>query len=205
MLPDVHIHLFVVNDGSATGIADQDIELLQKQLSNFTYLPYSPNRGKGYALRTGVANSANDICIYTDIDFPYQAESFVAIYHTLASGKADVAVGIKSEDYYKNVPPMRIRISKFLRYLIRLLLRISITDTQCGLKGFNQKGKAIFSKTTIDRYLFDLEFIYLSDRKNSGVTMKPVTVHLKEGVQFSTMNPKILLTEGINFLKILVR
>lgn len=202
-LPEVTMHLIVVNDGASKGISPTDINLLTLQIPHFQYIDYAPNRGKGYALRTGISETTESICIYTDIDFPYKTESFVAIYRLLESGQADVAIGIKGDDYYKNVPPMRVKISKLLRTFIRFFLKMSITDTQCGLKGFNEKGKAVFLKTTIDRYLFDLEFVYLSDRKKSGVNMQPVVVHLKEGIEFSSMNARILMTEGVNFLKIL--
>lgn len=203
LLPDVIFHLILVNDSASKGIFDTDIRYLEQQIPHFQYIQYSPNRGKGYALRQGISQVEQDICIYTDVDFPYEAKSFAAIYQLLASQEADIAVGIKSENYYKNVPPMRIKISKLLRFFIRFFLKMTITDTQCGLKGFNQKGKAIFMKTTIDRYLFDLEFVYLSDRKKSGVKMLPVVAQLKEGVRFSSMNSKVLITEGVNFLKIL--
>ena len=203
LLPDVVFHLILVNDSAVKGIVDSDIEYLKQQIPHFQYIQYSPNRGKGYALRQGVGRAEQDICIYTDVDFPYEAKSFAAIYRLLASEEADVAVGIKGENYYKNVPPMRVKISKLLRWFIRFFLKMSITDTQCGLKGFNRKGKSVFMKTTIDRYLFDLEFVYLSDRKKSGVKMLPVVAQLKEGVRFSSMNSRILMTEGVNFLKIL--
>ena len=62
--------------------------------------------------------------------------------------------------------------------------------------------KAILLETTIDRYLCDLECIYLAE-KNPEIRMKPVTIQLKEGVVFSTVNPRILLREGLNFLRIL--
>ncbi len=203
LLPSVVFHLILVNDSAAKGISDADIRYLEQQVPHFQYIQYTPNRGKGYALRQGISQAEQEICIYTDVDFPYEAESFAAIYELLESGQADIAVGIKGGNYYKNVPQMRVKISKLLRWFIRSFLKMSITDTQCGLKGFNQKGKAIFMKTTIDRYLFDLEFVYLSDRKKSGVKMLPVVAQLKEGVRFSSMNSRILMTEGVNFLKIL--
>ncbi|MBK7037383.1 MAG: hypothetical protein IPH42_13850 [Bacteroidetes bacterium] len=80
-------------------------------------------------------------------------------------------------------------------------MRLKISDTQCGLKGFNKKGKDIFLKTTINRYLFDLEFIFLVSRQKE-VSMVPVEIELKENIQFSSMRTGILLSEGFNFLKI---
>ena len=99
------------------------------------------------------------------------------------------------------MPPGRKFISKILRTGSKNILRLKISDTQCGLKGFNKKGKNIFLKTTIDRYLFDLEFIFLVSRQKE-VSMIPVEIELRENIQFSSMRTGILLSEGFNFLKI---
>ncbi len=194
--------MIVVNDGSATAIHKSDIALLEGAIPHFQYITYTPNRGKGYALRQGVNSSQSNYCIYTDIDFPYQEASLVELYNLLHKAHCDIAIGIKNDHYYKHVPPMRIRISKFLRWMIRTFLKISITDTQCGLKGFNAKGREQFLQTTIDRYLFDLEFIYRTDR-NKTLKMQAIKVALKPGVVFSKVNWKILWEEGKNFLSIL--
>ena len=79
---------------------------------------------------------------------------------------------------------------------------MSITDTQCGLKGFNKTGKEKFLSTTINRYLFDFEFIY-KVCKNKNLQIVPVEVQLKENVVFSKMRLKILAQESLNLISIL--
>ena len=76
--------------------------------------------------------------------------------------RQNVVIGVKDQSYYDHVPPLRRSISRVFRFFVRSLLRIPTDDTQCGLKGFDQVGKAVFLKTTIDRYLFDLEFVFLA-------------------------------------------
>jgi hypothetical protein len=72
----------------------------------------------------------------------------------------------------------------------------------CGLKGFNNKGKAAFLSTTIDRYLFDLEFVFLAARMKLNIAKVPV--NLRDGVVLSKLNVRILATEGLNFLGLFV-
>jgi len=202
-LTEVELYLYIVNDGSSKNIDSTAIDALKTQIPNFQLIDYQQNRGKGFALRTGVSATKNELCIYTDIDFPYEMDSFLAIYESLKNG-ADVAIGVRDENYYDSVPKVRILISKTLKWLIRNLLRLPVSDTQCGLKGFNKKGKEIFLKTTIDRYLFDLEFIFIA-AKEKIVALKPVIVELRPGIVFSNMNFKILAQEGRSFLKIFVK
>lgn len=202
-LNDVPVFLYLVNDGSSQNIDNQIITYLQEQIPNFQLINYPINRGKGYALRQGIAATTNDICIYTDIDFPYEVDSFLAIFDALKKD-ADIAIGIREAKYYEQVPRIRVFISKILKWLIRNLLKLPVADTQCGLKGFNKNGKKVFLETTIDRYLFDLEFIFLA-AKQKALKLKPVVVDLRPGIVFSNMNFKILAQEGRSFMKIFIR
>lgn len=203
-LPEERIHLILVNDGSSKALAKEDIEKLEKNIASFEFLDIKVNQGKGAALRSGVSKSKADLCVFTDIDFPYRTQSFLKVFELLKKEEADIAIGIKDRSYYSHLPWLRIQVSKFLRFLARTFMRISITDTQCGLKGFNAKGREVFLQTTIKRYLADLEFIFLSDRRKD-LTMKSVEVSLRPGIIFSKVNPRILLAEGINFLRVFFR
>jgi glycosyltransferase involved in cell wall biosynthesis len=195
--------LIIVNDGSSKNFNEQETRAFFKSQPQVKVISYQLNRGKGYALRQGVVAASGDFVIYTDIDFPYTHQSFLKIFNKLKDNGCEVVVGIRSEEYYTHLPKMRVYISKFLRLMIRKFLRIPTDDTQCGLKGFNRKGKEIFLQTTIDRYLFDLEFIFLSARKKVG--LKTVVVELREGIELSRMRWPVLLQEFGNFLKIFAR
>lgn len=196
------IALTIVNDCSTTDIT-ADIALLQDNIPQLKVIHLKENRGKGYALRQGVEASEGTYYIYTDIDFPYQHTSFLAIYSALKEGH-DVVAGIKNKAYYDHTPPMRKWISQLLRFFIKNLLRLKVSDTQCGLKGFNNKGKRHFLSTTIDRYLFDLEFIH-SASKDPNISMQAIEVTLKPDIIFRKMNLKIISQEIKNFSKILFK
>jgi glycosyltransferase involved in cell wall biosynthesis len=202
-LPDIEVRLLVVNDGSPNmdrGVVVQ----LKALLPDLVWISYDENKGKGFALRKGVAACDADIVVFTDIDFPYENESILSIIHALDSGTCDIAVGVRPDSYYEKVPFVRRLISKTLRAVIGVLFRMPITDTQCGLKGFNQQGKKVFLDTTIERYLFDLEFVFLASQIKT-LRLSPVVVHLKPNIIFTAMNYNILLVEGRNFFKVLLR
>ena len=201
----IPFQLIIVDDGSNNNFEEQLVTSFFKPsvIADLKVISYDTNRGKGYALRQGVIEAKHDIIIYTDIDFPYTHQSFLNILKELQSNNCDVAIGIRSEEYYTHLPKMRVKISKLLRFMIRKFLRIPTDDTQCGLKGFNQKGKEVFLRTSIDRYLFDLEFIFLAARKK--VALKTVVVELRPGIELSYMRWGILMQEFGNFLKIFVK
>jgi glycosyltransferase involved in cell wall biosynthesis len=198
-LPGLKIRLFIVNDGSLQIDLDKSLPILKTTLPGLQWISYPENRGKGYALRQGVKQSTADFVVYTDIDWPYSEESMVGLIAKLE--KVDAVIGTRDMAYYDHLPSARRRISKLLRSFNAKLLRLKVDDTQAGLKGFRKNVKDIFLSTTIDRYLFDLEFIYLlSGKKEIEVIGHPIS--LRPGITFSKMNRKILLQEAGNFLKI---
>jgi len=196
------LSLIVINDGSTQAVNSSSIELLKGKIEDVIYLEYGQNMGKGYALRRGVAESSSDLVIFTDVDFPYELESVIDIYKELTTG-VDVALGFRQQDYYSKVPLFRKILSQILRWLLKVVLKLEITDSQCGLKGFNSTGKKIFMKTKINRFLFDLEFVMLLSRRSSAKAT-PVQVKLREGVTFSKVNLKILTGEVMNFFKLVL-
>jgi glycosyltransferase involved in cell wall biosynthesis len=48
---NIQIRVVLVNDGSASGVSFEHIELLRQTLPNFLYLTMPNNQGKGAALR----------------------------------------------------------------------------------------------------------------------------------------------------------
>ncbi|MEM6269949.1 MAG: glycosyltransferase family 2 protein [Bacteroidota bacterium] len=209
-LVETDLCVILVNDGSTRGLPKAGGEELELERAlhaagiQFRYLAYAPNRGKGHALRTGMQTATSQVQIYTDVDFPYREHSLIGLYRMLAEGQADIVAGVRDEGYYTNVPAGRRRISRLLRWMLRTFLRLRLTDTQCGLKGFNATGRKLFLQTSIRRFLFDLEFIYLASNAK-GIRLLPAPVELKPDVVFSKVNPRILLGEGLNFIRILLR
>lgn len=197
----VEITLYIVNDGSPNDLKPS-VNYIAQNIPSFTFIDGSTNHGKGAALRRGISKAQADYYIYTDIDLPYTISSMKLIYQALLQGN-DVVAGVKNDKYYEQTPLLRRWISKLLRFAIKNVLGLRISDTQCGLKGFNEQGRRCFLSTTIDRYLFDLEFIYLASKW--GLHIVPIQVELRPGIVFRKMNPKILLQESRNFFKIFLR
>lgn len=193
------ITLTVVNDGSPRNVEQIHFDRLKTLVPDVNIVHYTENRGKGYALRQGVAASVADYYLVTDTDFPYTIDSMHRVANALIA-RGGITAGSRDTDYYKHVPPFRRFLSKGLRWMLRNLLRQPIGDSQCGLKAFDNAGKVIFLETTIDRFLFDLEFLMIAKGR---VPITPVSVELREGVVFSKVGYKVLLTEGRNFLKLL--
>ena len=196
--------LVIVNDGSTTGIGHKHIQALEARIPNTMFIEYPKNYGKGYALRQGVSAVEARYYVYTDIDFPFLENDLLKCFQALLNDEADIIASHRNEAFYKQVPSSRAGISKLFKGFVTRFFRLPVTDTQCGLKGFNQAGRDIFLKTTFNRYLFDLEFLTLASRQKSiRIISLPVT--LKPDIILSKLPLGILITEGLNLLRLLIK
>jgi glycosyltransferase involved in cell wall biosynthesis len=199
------VSVYLVNDGSSRGVEVTHLDYLRQEIPRFTFIDLPKNLGKGGALREAVAKTTGDIVIYTDADYPYQIQNAVDMFGRLERDESDVVVGVRDEQYYDQLPLPRKIFSLSLKVMNYLFFpRLKVKDTQSGLKGFNQKGKEIFLKTKIPAFLFDMEFLVLaSNTKNIRISW--IYVELREGIHFSSMRLKTILTELANFGLILLR
>jgi glycosyltransferase involved in cell wall biosynthesis len=176
---DMRFQLIIVNDGSTTNLTDA-FNYLSEKIEDLEIISYHSNCGKGYALRKGVERASGAYILFTDIDFPYTMDSFFSIMQELAQG-GEVVIGIKDSSYYDQIPLGRKLVSKTLRAMIRTMLRMHITDTQC-----------------------DLEFIYnLEQEKKFHLIAKEIK--LRDNIQLTKTSLTLLVPELINFVKIVAK
>jgi dolichyl-phosphate beta-glucosyltransferase len=195
----ISIEYILVNDGFENEHLLSLFEVIQEGERNIRFISYKENKGKGYALRTGVAAATAPIVITTDLDFPYEAKDIRNVYVLLRSGN-EIVTGKRKPEYYTATPLRRRLISKACIAMNKHVLKLSLGDSQSGLKGFNQRGKKLFLQTTINRFLVDTEFLVLAKKHNLDIAV--LELNLKNGIKFSSMGWKILMAEGKNFYRI---
>jgi hypothetical protein len=194
--------LVLANDGTEKNFLNYGIAEIRKLFPDLVVIENEKNEGKGNVLRKAVLATDADFFLLTDIDFPYNTESLLAVFNCLRLQKNDIAAGTRNNYYYSQIKTGRKYLSQVLRFCIRSLFQISIEDTQCGLKGFSEKAKPIFIKCKVNRYLYDLEFI-VQAYKVKDLIISAVPVVLREGIYLRKINLKILMQEAKSFFNIL--
>jgi dolichyl-phosphate beta-glucosyltransferase len=172
-----------VNDGSTDGTQ----EILESARRKFPSLIidivcYTPNRGKGYAVRTGVLRARGDKILMMDADFSIELSEMFKFTEKL--DEADIVIGTK-----KHLLTQTVRHQSFLRrflgkgftLLADLLLGLRFTDITCGLKGYRGSvGKDLFRRQRITRWSYDSETLFLAKKLNYSVIEIPVRWHHEE-------------------------
>ena len=194
------IRFIVVNDGSKKGFTEDAQNKLLKSLPNTLIIDNKQNKGKGAAIRQGLKISDSDIALYTDYDFPYHTGSICDVISALEKGY-DIVIGKRNRSYYSQLTAKRKLASYGSQVLNFMLLGLSYTDTQGGLKGFNATGKRILESTNTNEFLFDTEFIYKASNINN-INIKNVDVNLRNDIILNNMNNKVITQEIYNLFKI---
>lgn len=181
--------LIVVNDGSK-----DNTEKVVRKFRKIKLISYSPNQGKGYAVRKGVLNSKGDYVLFCDADLSTPIEEleklikFVKDFDVVIASRAVKESDVEALGYRKF-------IGRGFAFLVNLLAVRGINDTQCGFKLFTKEAaRKIFSKQRIDGWAFDVELLFLA--RKFGYKIKEVGVkwkhHYHIGVTPATQSFKML-------------
>lgn len=170
--------LIVVNDGSA----DRTAERVSTAVANeprARLISYTPNRGKGYAVRTGVLASRGDPVVFMDADLSTPLDEVADILGVLANTQADVVIGSRGVPHAE----IRVKPSPFRRFASWLFDQIKYAlvglrqfrDTQCGFKAYRgDVARQLFALSRVERFMFDVEVLYLAERAGLRIVEMPV-------------------------------
>ena len=170
--------LIFVDDGSADGCGDV-VAKASEEDPRIRLCRYTPNHGKGYAVRTGVLAAQGDLILFTDCDNAYGTDAVGRLADTLMQTQADIVVGSRnlSKDGYEGYTPIRKLMSKTYIKVIALAAGFKLSDSQCGIKGFRRDiAKKIFSNCEVDRFAFDLEVIMIATKIGAKIAEMPVKI-----------------------------
>ncbi len=170
--------LIAVSDGS-TDSTSKIFDRLAKSHPSFRPICYSPNRGKGHAVRTGVLAANGDVVVFTDCDLAYGVDIVGNIARHLTESGADIAIGSRSiaKDGYAGYTPLRKLMSKCFLLVVRVAAGFKFSDSQCGIKAFtNAAAKKVFGLCEVDGFSFDLEALMLADRMKLAVAEYPAVI-----------------------------
>jgi dolichyl-phosphate beta-glucosyltransferase len=158
--------------------------------SRLGLISYTPNRGKGQAVKAGIEGATADFVLFTDGDLAYSMDHLPKLAAALAAG-ADVAIGSRSlvHKSERNTTPMRKVMGWTFNKCARLILGLKHKDTQAGLKGFRiQAAREIFRRQRLGGFAFDVELCYLARRLGYTVAEIPAYVSEAHSYKVSKVN-----------------
>ncbi|MBX9686942.1 MAG: glycosyltransferase family 2 protein [Candidatus Obscuribacterales bacterium] len=189
--------VLVVDDGSHDATADLVINY-SKEHPEVRILSYQPNRGKGFAVRSGMMAARGEAMLIDDADGSSPIEEVEKLEDALRSG-FDIAIGSRAKpDESRKVDALLHRkfIGNTFNAIVQSLLLPGFYDTQCGFKLFKRHAaRDIFSVNRIDGFGFDVEVLYIARMRAYKTTEIAINWANMEGSKVNVLvdSPKMLL------------
>lgn len=173
-----------VLDGCTDGTAERLGRLVASAPSHQRVVAYPRNRGKGYAVRTGLLAARGAYRIFTDVDLAYSFDDVLRVADELRAGAAVAIASREHPDSRVELPAAllgcaarrRLR-SRAFGALARALLPLAQLDTQAGLKGMTAPvAERLVPEMRCDGFGFDCELLTACARVGVRVSEVPVVV-----------------------------
>jgi dolichyl-phosphate beta-glucosyltransferase len=165
----------IVDDGSRDGTADlAAAEIAGRREARLIRLP--ANRGKGFAVKTGMLAATGAVRLFTDIDLSVSIETADPFCEMCR--EADAVIGTRKTAVSQvtvRQPRRREMLGEVFRQFTLRFLTPGLTDITCGFKAFRAAAaERIFAASRIDRWSFDAEILFLALRW--GLTVREIPV-----------------------------
>lgn len=170
--------VLVVDDGSHDGTAAL-VEQFRTKEPAVRLLRLAQNTGKGCAVRTGMQVARGEFQLMADADGATPIQELERLEAAIGNG-ADIAIGsrfLASRDRRYTVKARwhRTVLGNTFNRIVQRLGVSGITDTQCGFKLFRKAvAKDLFSVAWVAGYGFDLELLYVAQRRGYRIAEIPV-------------------------------
>ncbi len=153
---------------------------------------YDVNKGKGYAVRYGMARATGDYISFIDAGMDIDPNGISMLMEHMEWYNADIVVASKKHpvSQVNRYPTMRKVYSFGYFIMVKILFGLNIKDTQTGLKVYRRQVlEKVLPRLMVKQFAFDIEILavarYLGFKR---IFEAPVKVRLGfDNTTFSTM------------------
>jgi dolichyl-phosphate beta-glucosyltransferase len=172
--------VIVVDDGSADRTSDEARQAHVHHSVRLNVIRLKKNRGKGFAVKTGVLDSKGDVVLYADSGTCVPYANALKQVERIRSGELDIAVASRR---HKETVIVRDRSFKrrVLSWIFRQVAILVIglprrfTDTQCGFKIYKGEiARELFAKCRTSGFMFELEILLRALKQGCRIEEFPV-------------------------------
>jgi glycosyltransferase involved in cell wall biosynthesis len=125
--------IIVVNDGSRDDTR-RVLDAVAGRSAALTIVHADENRGKGHAVRLGLAQARGTIVAIQDADLELDPAQLSGLVAPILRGETDVVYGSRFLSGTPAAPPLTIVANRALTWLTNLLFRSSLTDMETCYK-----------------------------------------------------------------------
>ena len=180
------IETIFISDGSTDNTNNLiKIYIKENKINHkFKFITYKKNIGKGYAIKKGIIKATNNWQLICDGDMSVKIDQFHTWYkEKLINEKNTAYFGSRNHVDSKIVSTIKRRyFGLIFIWVLKILFKIKIKDTQCGFKVFHKDySSKIFRKLSSYRFAFDVEVTLILMKNNISIKELPLKwIHKKD-------------------------
>lgn len=147
------------------GILDKTMQKAkQAHFTKIKIVGYKHNKGKGYAVRFGVAHAKGDLVAFLDGGMDLNPKALRAMLLIMEQEKCDIVIGSKLHPLSKVKYPLQRKVLSWgYRSLVQALFGLSVRDTQVGVKLFRREVLVkVLPRLLVKKFAFDIEILAVS-------------------------------------------
>jgi len=170
--------IIVVDDGSKDGTRDKLKELDGKK--GVRVILHEVNKGKGAAVRTGMAAAHGDVLLIQDADLEYDPRDYPELLRPIEEGLADVVYGSRFLGRAHRVTMFwHMLANKSLTLMTNILYDTILTDMETGYKVFKHE---VIEGMTIraNSFNFEPEFTAKILKRKYRIFEVPITFNPRD-------------------------
>ena len=173
--------IIVIDDGSTDDTAKTAQQTAETTQFECIIESLRQNRGKGFAVRTGILKSRGEFVVFSDSGCCVPYQEIKLGMDLISSGQCQIAHGSRKLAGCHILQPQplyrRLCSRLFHWFLIHDIKRLgNLTDTQCGFKIYDGSvAHQFYAENTIDGFMFDIEIILLALSKGYNICEFPVS------------------------------
>ena len=143
----------------------KNASVFAKNKPNIKVIGYETNKGKGYAVRFGMAESKGDIVGFMDAGMDINPNGLALLLEHFEWYNAEIIIGSKRHPVSKvNYPWQRRILSIGYQGLVWLLFGLNVRDTQVGMKFFKREVlEKVLPRILVKRFAFDVEMLAVAN------------------------------------------
>jgi glycosyltransferase involved in cell wall biosynthesis len=196
--------LVLCDDGSTDRSADV-AGALERSLSQIRAVGYSPNRGRGFAVRFAAETCRGEYLIYADLDLPQTTDLSNILDMKEALLRFPIVIGSR---FLRESDTERLWKRKVVGQAHRLMIRLffpklKIKDPDAGFKGFQaERLKKMIPLCRENRWSWDLEILTIARANGLACLEIPINWNERHEQYLTSVN---ILRDGWEELTGLVR
>lgn len=183
--------ILIVDDGSRDATV-QVAESASGSDAAIRVLRNPENKGKGYSVRHGMLEAKGEWLLFSDADLSTPMAELEKLWAALQRDGSTVAIGSRALDRSLigvHQPGFRETAGKIFNFVMRVVIGLPISDTQCGFKLFRRDvATRVFAKQTLEGFGFDVEVLFLAKKLGAKISEVPVRWNHAENSRVSALN-----------------